>query len=380
MRIALVAPLAEAVPPKLYGGTERVVSWLAEEFVRQGHDVTLFASGDSQTSAKLVACAPQGLRLAGFRDHTASNLAMLKEVRKRVDQFDIIHFHVDLLQYPLFDDIAHKCVTTMHGRLDVPDFMPVYHAYPGMPLVSISDHQRSPMPETANWLATIHHGLGSHICPFDAVPDNYVAFLGRISPEKRPDRAIEIAKRAGVKLKMAAKVDKADKDYFDESIAPLLDHPLIEFIGEVNEKQKCGFLGKAKALLFPIDWPEPFGLVMAEAMSAGTPVIAWRNGSVPEIIEDGVSGAIVESMDEAVAAVDRVLALPRAGVRAAFERRFTATRMASDYIAAFEMLLARNQAAVSAAPEQIRLRATADAWMPVALTLDGKPNILQDRV
>ena len=380
MRIALVAPLAEAVPPKLYGGTERVVSWLAEEFVRQGHDVTLFASGDSQTSAKLVACAPHGLRLAGFRDHTASNLAMLKEVRKRVDQFDIIHFHIDLLQYPLFDDVAHKCVTTMHGRLDVPDFMPVYHAYPGMPLVSISDHQRSPMPATSNWLATIHHGLGSHICPFDPQPDDYVAFLGRISPEKRPDRAIEIAKRAGVKLKMAAKVDKADRDYFDESIAPLLDHPLIEFIGEVNEQQKCGFLGKARALLFPIDWPEPFGLVMAEAMSAGTPVIAWRNGSVPEIIEDGVSGAIIESMDEAVAAVDRVLALPRAGVRAAFERRFTASRMASDYVAAFETLLARNQAAAGPAPEQIRLRATAEAWMPVALTLDGKPNILQDRV
>ena len=380
MRIALVAPLAEAVPPKLYGGTERVVSWLAEEFVRQGHDVTLFASGDSQTSAKLVACAPHGLRLAGFRDHTASNLAMLKEVRKRVDHFDIIHFHIDLLQYPLFDDIAHKCVTTMHGRLDVPDFMPIYHAYPGMPLVSISDHQRAPMPETANWLATIHHGLGSQICPFDPEPDDYVAFLGRISPEKRPDRAIEIAKRAGVKLKMAAKVDKADKDYFDESIAPLLDHPLIEFIGEVNEQQKCGFLGKARALLFPIDWPEPFGLVMAEAMSAGTPIIAWRNGSVPEIIEDGVSGAIIDSMDEAVAAVDRVLALPRTGVRAAFERRFTAARMASDYIAAFETLLARNLAAAGPAPEPIRLRAPSEAWMPVALTLDGKPNILQDRV
>ena len=251
MRIALVAPLAEAVPPKLYGGTERVVSWLAEEFVRQGHDVTLFASGDSQTSAKLVPCAPHGLRLAGFRDHTASNLAMLKEVRKRVDQFDVIHFHIDLLQYPFFDDIAHKCVTTMHGRLDVPDFMPVYHAWPGMALVSISDHQRLPMPASANWLATIHHGLGAEICPFEPEPDDYVAFLGRISVEKRPDRAIEIAKRAGVKLKIAAKVDKADQDYYDEVIKPLLDHPLIEFIGEVNEQQKCGFLGKARGASLP---------------------------------------------------------------------------------------------------------------------------------
>ncbi len=380
MRIALVAPLAEAVPPKLYGGTERVVSWLAEELVEQGHDVTLFASGDSETKAKLVACSPQGLRLSGIRDHTASHLAMLKEVRRRADQFDVIHFHIDLLQYPFFDDIAHKCITTMHGRLDVPDFMPVYHAYPSMALVSISDHQRSPMPPTANWLRTIHHGLGPQICPFNDTPDDYVAFLGRISPEKRPDRAIEIAKNAGVKLKIAAKVDKADKDYFAEVIEPLLDNPLIEFIGEVNEEQKCGFLGRAKALLFPIDWPEPFGLVMIEAMSAGTPVIAWRNGSVPEVMEDGVSGAVVETMEEAVAAVSRVCALPRAGVRASFEQRFTAARMAKDYVAAYEELLSQRPAAGPMGSSEIRFTSKSEGWMPVAAALDGKPTILQDRV
>src|SRR5919107_60221 len=293
MRIAQVAPLAESVPPKLYGGTERVVFWLTEELVRQGHDVTLFASGDSATSAELVPCVPQALRLSGIRDHLASHLVMLNEVRARASQFDIIHFHVDLLQHVLFRELAHKCVTTLHGRLDLPDFMPVFTTFPEMPLVSISDSQRAPMPPNVNWLATVYHGLPATVCPLNQKGGDYLAFLGRISPEKRPDRAIEIAKRAGLPLKVAAKVDKVDQDYFDEVIKPLLDSPLIEFFGEIDEQQKSGFLGNALALLFPIDWPEPFGLVMIEAMSTGTPVIAWHHGSAPEIIEEGMSGLVV---------------------------------------------------------------------------------------
>jgi glycosyltransferase involved in cell wall biosynthesis len=339
VRIAQIAPLAEAVPPKLYGGTERVVSWLTEELVAEGHEVTLFASGDSTTSAKLVPCVPQGLRLAGIRDHIASHLVMLNNVRRRADQFDVIHFHIDLLQYPLFQDLAHKCVTTLHGRLDLLDFHPVYHAFPNMPLVSISNDQRRPMPGHVTWLATVYHGLPSWVCPYSPTGGDYLAFLGRIAPEKRPDRAIDIAKRAGVPLKIAAKVDKVDEDYFEEVIRPLLDDPLIEFIGEIDEQQKGGFLGNALALLFPIDWPEPFGLVI-EAMSAGTPVIAWRHGSAPEVIDDQISGFVVDSIDEAVSAVHVVRGMRRDRVRQCFEARFTATRMANDYAAAYEALLA----------------------------------------
>lgn len=343
MRIAQIAPLAEAVPPKLYGGTERVVSWLTEELVALGHDVTLFASGDSETTARLIPGSPRGLRLEKINDHTASNIVMLDQVRQRAEEFDVIHCHIDLLQYPIFKDMAHKVVTTMHGRLDWPDYMPVYRAYPHMPLVSISNNQRLPMPSNSNWLATVYHGLPSHVCPFRPETGKYLAFLGRISPEKRPDRAIEIAKAAGLPLKIAAKVDHADRDYFKEVIEPMLDHPLIEFIGEINETQKCDFLGEAIALLFPIDWCEPFGLVMIEAMSAGTPVIGWRNGSVPEVIGDGVSGVIVDSMDEAFAAVDRVRAMDRATVRAYFESRFTATRMAEGYLEAYETMIASSR-------------------------------------
>ncbi|VFU09516.1 glycosyltransferase family 4 protein [Methylocella tundrae] len=353
MRIALVAPLAEAVPPKLYGGTERVVSWLAEELVRQGHQVTLFASAESQTSADLVVSAPQSLRLAGIRDHIGSTLAMLREVRRREDEFDVIHFHIDLLPNALFHDLVHKCLITLHGRLDLPDAHPLYKAFPEMPLVSISDSQRLPMPKCANWLATIQHGLASHICPFDSEGGDYLAFLGRISPEKRPDRAIEIAKKSGTKLKIAAKVDAADLEYFKNLIEPMLDHPLIEFIGEINEDQKCEFLGRARALLFPIDWPEPFGLVMTESMSAGTPIIAWRNGSVPEVITPGVSGVIVDSVDEAVAAVETATRMSRAGVRADFERRFTAEKMARSYIAAYRSLLAMAPAKQRSAPSAV---------------------------
>jgi glycosyltransferase involved in cell wall biosynthesis len=340
MRISLVAPLAEAVPPKLYGGTERVVSWLAEELVRQGHRVTLFASAESKTSAELIVCAPQSLRLAGIRDHLGSTLAMLREVRRRADDFDIIHFHVDLLPQALFHDLAHKCLVTLHGRLDLPDALPLYKAYPEMPLVSLSLAQRRPMPPNANWLSTIPHGFASHICPFNSEGGSYLAFLGRICPEKRPDRAIEIAKRAGVPLKLAAKVDAVDVEYFKARIEPLLDDPLIDFIGEINEAQKSEFLGKARALLFPIDWPEPFGLVIIEAMSAGTPVIAWPNGSVPEVLTDGVSGRIVDSIESAVEAVQQATHMDRRKVRAEFEKRFTAARMAREYVAAYRSLLA----------------------------------------
>jgi glycosyltransferase involved in cell wall biosynthesis len=341
MRIAQVAPLAESVPPKLYGGTERVVSWLTEELVRQGHDVTLFASGDSSTAAKLVPCVPQGLRLAGIRDHIASHLVMLNEVRSRAAQFDIIHFHVDLLQHVLFQDLAHKCLTTLHGRLDLPDYMPVFQTFQEMPLVSISDSQRAPMPSNVNWLATVHHGLPSSVCPFDRNGGEYLAFLGHISPEKRPDRAIEIAKQAGIPLKIAAKVDPADQTYYEDVIEPLLDDPLIEFVGEIDESAKSEFLGHALALLFPIEWPEPFGLVMIEAMSAGTPVIAFRHGSVPEVIANGVSGFIVETVDEAVSAAHQMKRLSRVSVRDDFARRFTAARMARNYVNAYEILLTR---------------------------------------
>jgi glycosyltransferase involved in cell wall biosynthesis len=341
MRIAQVAPLVEAVPPKLYGGTERVVSWLTEELVAQGHDVTLFASADSVTSARLVPCAPQALRLAGIRDHVASHLVMLDEVRRCAGEFDVIHFHIDLLPHLLFRDMAHKCVVTLHGRLDIPDIQPMFRAFPAMPFVSVSDSQRAPLPRSVNWLATVHHGLPGTVCPFHPEGGGYLAFLGRISHEKRPDRAVEIAKRAGLPLKIAAKVDPADRAYFEQVVQPMLDDPLVEFIGEIGEREKQSFLGNALALLFPIDWPEPFGLVMIEAMSAGTPVIAWRKGSVPEVVADGVSGVIVGSIEEAVAAVDKARSLSRAGVRRYFEEHFTAARMARDYVAAYDRLLTR---------------------------------------
>jgi glycosyltransferase involved in cell wall biosynthesis len=265
---------------------------------------------------------------------------MLDLVQRHAAEFDIIHFHVDLLQHVLFQDLAHKTVTTLHGRLDVPDFHPIYRAFPHMPLVSISNNQREPVPPEVNWLATVYHGLPASVCPFKPDGGGYLAFLGRIAPEKRPDRAIEIAKRAGVPLKIAAKVDPVDRQYFKEKIEPLLDHPLVEFIGEIGENDKCEFLGNARALLFPIDWPEPFGLVMIEAMSAGTPVIAWRHGSVPEIVHDGVSGVIVDSMDDAVVSVGRIHTISRAGVRREFEARFTAARTAQAYLSAYEKLLA----------------------------------------
>ena len=351
MQIAQIAPLAEAVPPKLYGGTERVVSWLTEELVELGHDVSLFASGDSETAARLVPGAPHGLRLLGIRDHTASNIVLLDHVFKRADEFDIIHCHIDILQYPMFQNLGHKMVTTLHGRLDMPDFHPVFKAFPHMPLISISDKQRIPMPPGVNWLSTIHHGLPPSVCPFSPTGGDYLAFLGRISPEKRPDRAIEIAKRVGIPLKIAAKVDKADQDYWDEVIEPMTHHPLIEYIGEIDERQKSTFLGNAMALLFPIDWQEPFGLVMIEAMSAGTPVVAWRHGSVPEVIEDGKTGVIVDTMEAAVAGVERVRGFDRATVRSCFEARFTARHMATKYVAAFQHMIDKSANAALLAAE-----------------------------
>jgi glycosyltransferase involved in cell wall biosynthesis len=340
MKIAQIAPLSESVPPRLYGGTERVVSNLTEELVRQGHEVTLFASGDSQTAAELVACTEVALRLnPKVKDHAPYHLMMLDQVRRRADEFDVLHFHIDLLQFPLIRDFADRTVTTLHGRLDLPDLYPFYEAFPEIPLVSISDHQRLPMPPV-NWVGCVHHGVPTGLLPFSAQGgEGYLAFLGRISPEKRPDRAIEIAVRAGLPLKIAAKIDAVDREYWNSTIAPLVErHPNVEYVGEINERQKGAFLGNARALLFPIDWPEPFGLVMIEAMACGTPVVAFRAASVPEVIEDGVSGFIVRDIDQAVAAVSRLGELDRVAIRAAFDRRFSVQRMARDYLEIYRSL------------------------------------------
>ena len=340
MKIAQIAPLAESVPPKLYGGTERIVSYLTEELVRQGHDVTLFASGDSRTSAELVPVTDMALRLNGkVIDPIPYHMMLLEAVMRRADAFDALHFHIDILHMPMVRDCLDRTVTTLHGRLDLPDLPAFYRVFPHHPLVSISDHQRLPMPPVT-WAGTIHHGLPADLLPPQLVPgQGYLAFLGRISPEKRPDRAIRIAARSGMPLRIAAKIDAVDRHYWETEIAPLIErHPNVSFIGEIDERQKAEFLGQASALIFPIDWPEPFGLVMIEAMACATPVIAFRCGSVPEIIDEGVSGFIVESEDAAVAAVARLKDLDRRRVRAAFDARFTAERMARDYISLYRGL------------------------------------------
>jgi glycosyltransferase involved in cell wall biosynthesis len=347
MRIAQIAPLHERVPPRFYGGTERVVSFLTEELVRQGHDVTLFASGDSQTSAKLVRCCEMALRLNPMvQDTLPYHMIMLDEVRRRIDEFDVLHFHIDVLHGPLVRDLADRTLTTLHGRLDLIDLIPFYAVFRNLPLASISNNQQGYL-NAVNWLGTVYHGLPRDLLPFCPNPDGYLAFLGRIAPEKCPDRAIEIAVRSGMPLKIAAKVDRADQAYWEEKIRPMVKaHPDVEFLGEIGEGDKARFLGGAAALLFPIDWPEPFGLVMIEAMACGTPVIAYRRGSVPEIIEENVSGFVVDTIDEAVAAVRRVAKLDRAGVRGEFEHRFTAERMARDYVGIYRRLLsARTQPA-----------------------------------
>jgi len=339
MKIAQIAPLAEAVPPRLYGGTERIVSYLTEELVRQGHQVTVFASGDSRTRAELVACAPKPLRLdPAVRDPIPHVLMMLDEVRRRAHEFDVLHFHMDLFHFPTFTDIAGQTVTTLHGRLDLPDLQSFYRRFRDFPLVSISNDQRGPLPG-AHWAGTVYHGLPLELHRFVPSTDQgYLAFLGRISPEKRPDRAIEIARRAGIPLRMAAKVDDADRAYFEQQIEPLLRDPLVEFVGEIGDADKSEFLGNARALLFPIDWPEPFGLVVIESMACGTPVIAFARGSVAEIVEDGVTGFIVHDIEEAARAVRRLPELDRREVRRRFEQRFSAGRMASDYLEIYRQL------------------------------------------
>ena len=339
MKIAQVAPLIESVPPRLYGGTERVVSYLTEELVGLGHDVTLFASGDSITGAELAPCCTRALRLdPTVRDIIPHFILMIDKVRERAQEFDLLHFHVDLFHFPLFRSLAARTLTTLHGRQDLGDLRPFYSHFGEMPLISISNDQRRPLPH-AKFVATIHHGIPPELHRPSFEGGSYLAFLGRISPEKRPDRAIRIARAAGIPLKIAAKVDKVDDDYFRNDILPLIDGLDIEFIGEINESEKTKFLGNAAALLFPVDWPEPFGLVMIEAMACGTPVLAFRCGSVPEVIEDGVTGKMVDSEEEAIAALPEVLSYDRHVVRQRFEERFTAARMAEDYVSTYRQLM-----------------------------------------
>jgi glycosyltransferase involved in cell wall biosynthesis len=338
MRIAQVAPLYESVPPKLYGGTERIVSWLTEELVRLGHDVTLFASGDSMTTARLVPACPQALRLNPLcTDQLAHHVNMLERVFSRRDEFDLVHFHIDYLHFPLTRRVQLAQVTTLHGRLDLPELAPLYLTFSDMPVVSISDAQQRPLP-WANWQATVHHGLPKESLGFYGEPGKYLAFLGRTSPEKGLDQAIQIAKRVGMPLKIAAKVDRADEQYFETVIKPLLNDPLVEFIGEIGYSEKNAFLGTAAALLFPINWPEPFGIVMIEAMACGTPVIAYPLGSVPEIVEDGVTGFLARDVTSAAEAVRRIGKLNRANCRQRFEEHFTVARMTRDYLAIYDRL------------------------------------------
>lgn len=338
MKIAQVAPLYEAVPPKWYGGTERVVASLCDSLCDLGHEVVLFAAGDARTKARLVAAREQSLRLDPnpLKSDSGAHLTMLHEVRKLAAGFDVLHFHTDLLHFPLFESLAHRTVTTLHGRLDILDLQTTLVRWPSFGLVSISNSQRAPVP-TANWLATVKHGVALELYHPPTNPKgSYLAFLGRISPEKRADVAIRLAKRVGIPLKIAAKVDSTDTAYFESVVKPLLDDPLIEFVGEIGDAQKSEFLGNARALLFPILWPEPFGLVMIEAMACGTPVVAWNCGSVPEVIDPGVTGFIVDSEEQALRAIRQVGALSRRTIRAVFERHFAARTMAEGYLEVYE--------------------------------------------
>lgn len=341
MRIAQIAPLDEAVPPMFYGGTERIVAYLCDALVNMGHEVTLFASAESQTRAKLVKMRDQAIRLdkTMLKSHLAANLVMMDEVRRRQNEFDVLHFHTDVIHFPFFEDIADRTLTTLHGRLDLKDLPTLIMRWPDYPLASISDCQRAPLAH-ANWAATVQHGLPMKQFQFSpAANGGYLAFLGRVSPEKGPIRAIEIARAAGIPLKMAAKVDPHDEAYFHRRVEPLLNDPLIDFIGEIGERDKSEFLGNASALLFPIDWPEPFGLVLIEAMACGTPVIAWNRGAVAEIVEDGVTGFVVNSPEEALAAIGRAKSLNRLRIRHICERRFSAAAMAKRYLDVYARLV-----------------------------------------
>jgi glycosyltransferase involved in cell wall biosynthesis len=344
MRIAQVSPLIESVPPKHYGGTERIVSYLTEELVRFGHDVTLFGSGDSDTTARLIAPTRRSLRKnERCKDPMARELILIDHVLERAHEFDVIHFHTGYLQFAICRYLPVPHFTTLHGRLDTPDFAAIHDRFQDVPVISISNAQRQPVP-WANWQATIYHGLPKDLFRFYPDRGDYLAFLGRISPEKGADRAIEIAKRVGMPLKIAAKVDRADRRYFKRVIEPLLNDPGVEWIGEISDQQKNEFLGNAYALLFPIDWPEPFGLVMIEAMACGTPVIAYDRGSVPEVMENGVTGFVVKELDGAAEAVRHARNLSRVRCREIFEKRFTASRMANDYVDVYERIMQRDAA------------------------------------
>ena len=341
MHIAQIAPLTEAVPPRLYGGTERVVSWLTEELITLGHEVTLFASGDSVTSARLEASWPRSLRLDGsVRDPHALHMMMLERVYQRAADFDFLHFHLDYYPFSLFSRQPTPFVTTLHGRLDLPEHQPVFDTFSTIPVVSISNAQRRPLPQ-ANWVRTVHHGLPQDLLQPKPVKPSYFAFLGRIAPEKGVDRAIRIAQHCGMPLKVAAKVDNVDREYFEEQILPMIKSARVDYIGEINDSQKSEFLSGAVAVLVPIDWPEPFGLVMIEAMACGTPVIAFNRGSAPEVIEDGLTGFIVEDINGAIGAVDRLSHLSRERIRRRFEQRFTARRMAQDYLSVYRSMTER---------------------------------------
>lgn len=360
MKIAQVSPLYEAVPPRLYGGTERVVAHLTDALVELGHDVTLFASGDALTRGRLVSARDQALRLdpAPLKSDLAAHMALLGELADRADEFDLIHFHTDLIHFPFFQRVADRTVTTLHGRLDLKDLPAVYERWSEYPLVSISEHQRRPLPH-ANWAATVPHGVAPDPYRFSPRSAGYLAFLGRMSPEKGPDQAIEIATRLGRPLRMAAKVDNADRAWFDDLIEPLIvGNPLVEFIGEIGDRDKSAFLGGADALLFPIAWPEPFGLVMIEAMACGTPVVAFGCGSTPEVIEDGATGFLADDVDGAVAAVLRAADLDRAAIRARFELRFSAAAMARRYLDVYRDILARRPYAVDSVAAEPKSFAT----------------------
>jgi glycosyltransferase involved in cell wall biosynthesis len=338
LRIAQVAPLHESVPPRLYGGTERIVSYLTEELVGAGHEVTLFASGDSHTKARLIASCPHALRLTNCFDAVALHLAMVEQVARHAKEFDLIHFHIDYLHFPASKREHYHHVTTLHGRLDLPEIAAIFSCFADMPVISISDAQREPLP-ALTWQGTVYHGFPETLYHFEPSPGAYLAFIGRISPEKRLDRAIEIAERAGYRLRVAAKIDRADRDYYTEQIAPLMRRPFVEYLGEIGDHEKQELLGGALAMLFPIDWPEPFGMVMAEALACGTPVIAYRGGAVAEVIEAGVTGFLCDELDQAVAAVARAHELSRATCRRVFEERFTVARMTCDYLSIYRRIL-----------------------------------------